>query len=154
MVGQRCTICGTTAFPPTAIWCPNPECDGGSGGGEAFEPVELSRTGTVWSYTDARYEPPSPYIVPGDQFEPFALAAVELAAEGLVVLGPMVPGVGVDDLSVGTEVELVVELLYSDDEHTYLVWKWKPTEGVTDQDRSAEGGAQFPVRPPPITPPR
>ena len=36
------------------------------------------------------------------------------------------PGVGVDDLSVGTEVELVLDTLYEDDEHEYMVWKWRP----------------------------
>jgi len=44
------------------------------------------------------------------------------------VLGQVVPGVSVDDLSVGDEVELVVDTLYEDDEHEYLVWKWRPVE--------------------------
>ena len=29
-------------------------------------------------------------------------------------------------LAVGTEVELVVDVLYEDDDHEYLVWKWRP----------------------------
>jgi hypothetical protein len=44
----------------------------------------------------------------------------------MVVMGQVVPGVTVDDLSVGTEVELVVDVLYEDDDHEYLVWKWRP----------------------------
>ena len=60
---------------------------------------------------------------------PFALAAVELAAEKMVVLGQVVPGVSVDDLSVGDEVELVLDTLYEDDDHEYLVWKWRPRPG-------------------------
>ena len=48
---------------------------------------ELSRTRPVWSYTDARYQPPPPYIPPPEEHVPFALAAVELAEEQLVVLG-------------------------------------------------------------------
>ncbi|HEX7460374.1 MAG TPA: benzoylsuccinyl-CoA thiolase, partial [Acidimicrobiales bacterium] len=57
---------------------------------------------------------------------PFAIAAVELAAEQMVVMGQVVPGVGVDDLTVGTEVELVLDTLYEDDEHEFMVWKWRP----------------------------
>ena len=68
----------------------------------------------MWSYTDAQYQPPPPYIPPTDPFEPFALAAVELP-EGMVVLGQVADGYGVADLHVGAEVELVVETL-SDDE--------------------------------------
>ncbi len=41
-------------------------------------------------------------------------------------MGQVVAGVGVDELSVGTEVELVLDTLYEDDDHQYLVWKWRP----------------------------
>ena len=57
---------------------------------------------------------------------PFCIAAVELAEEKMVVMGQVVPEVTVDDLAVGTEVELVVDVLYEDDDHEYLVWKWRP----------------------------
>jgi hypothetical protein len=43
-----------------------------------------------------------------------------------VVLGQVADGYGVGDLKVGTEVELVVEPLFADDEHEYVVWKWRP----------------------------
>jgi hypothetical protein len=45
-----------------------------------------------------------------------------------VVMGQVVPGVSVDDLSVGDEVELVVDTLYTDGESgtEHLVWKWRP----------------------------
>ena len=86
-----------------AGFCRNPACDG-----EEFETVELSRRGTVWSYTDAQYQPPPPYVPRTDPYEPFALAAVELA-EGITVLGQVADGYGVEDLRVGAEVELVVE---------------------------------------------
>jgi len=89
--------------------------------------VELSRRGRVWSYTDARYQPPAPYVA-ADPYVPFCLAAVELAAEKLVVLGQVVGGVTVDDLTVGDEVELVVDTLYSEDGVDHLVWKWRPVE--------------------------
>lgn len=121
LIGQRCNACETYVFPPTATWCPNPAC-----AGDRFERVELSRSGTVWSYTDAQYQPPAPYIVESDEFEPFTLAAVELAAEGLVVLGQVVGGYTTGDLEVGSEVELTLGPLHSDDLHTYLIWRWQP----------------------------
>ena len=79
----------------------------------------------MWSYTDAQYQPPPPYVPPTDPFEPFALAAVELP-EGLVVLGQVAAGYGVADLRVGQEAELVVETLYADDDGERTVWRWKP----------------------------
>ena len=124
LIGQRCGSCGTTVFPGTALACPNPHCTR-----VELDRVELSRRGTVWSYTDARYQPPPPYLVPTDEHEPFCIAAVELAADGLVVLGQVVPGVAVADLAVGTEVELVLDTLFTDDDdRDVIVWKWKPID--------------------------
>jgi uncharacterized protein len=120
LLGSRCAGCGTFAFPAEAQYCRNPDCASGE-----FETVELSRRGRIWSYTDARYQPPPPYVA-ADPYVPFCLAAVELAAEKLVVMGQVVAGVTVDDLSVGDEVELVVETLYREDGTDYLVWKWRP----------------------------
>lgn len=120
LLGSRCTACATVFFPPTEGFCRNPAC-----AGDELEPVELSRRGRVWSYTDARYQPPAPYLAPTDPYEPFALAAVELP-EGLVVLGQVAQGYGVEHLRVGAEVELVVETLYTDDVGDRTVWRWLP----------------------------
>ena len=122
LLGSRCAGCGTYAFPAERQYCRNPDCES-----TAFETVELSRRGRVWSYTDARYQPPPPYVA-ADPYVPFCLAAVELTNERLVVMGQVEAGVTVDDLSVGDEVELVVDTLYSDpdDGTDYLVWKWAP----------------------------
>jgi hypothetical protein len=125
LLGSRCTGCGTYSFPAASGYCRNPDCASTS-----FEAVELSRCGRVWSYTDARYQPPPPYVA-ADPYVPFCLAAVELAAEKLVVMGQVVSGVRVDDLSVGDEVELVVDTLYHDDGCDYLVWKWRPVAAAT-----------------------
>jgi len=122
LLGSRCTTCGTFFFPRADFFCRNPECDG-----TAFEEAPLSRTGRVWSYTANHYQPPPPYVA-ADPFVPFAIAAVELAEEKMVVLGQVVAGVGTDQLAVGTEVELVLETLYEDDDHTYVVYKWRPLE--------------------------
>jgi uncharacterized OB-fold protein len=120
LVGSRCTTCASTFFPRTVGFCRNPAC-----AGESFEELPLSRRGRVWSYTDAQYQPPAPYVSRTDPYEPFALAAVELP-EGLVVLGQVADGFGVADLTVGTEVELVVETLYTDESGERTIWKWRP----------------------------
>jgi hypothetical protein len=123
LLGSRCTTCSTVFFPREEAFCRNPGCVG-----DTFDDVELSRRGRVWSYTDARYQPPPPYIPATDPYEPFALAAVELEAEGLVVLGQVAAGYGVDDLTVGAPVELVVETLYTDEDGVdRSIWRWKPS---------------------------
>ena len=120
LIGRRCPECGTYQFPPTGEWCPNPHCTS-----TAMEDVELSRRGRVWSYTDAQYKPPAPFVAMTDPFEPFAIAAVELDAERIIVLGQVASGFGVGDLRVGSEVELVVEPI---DPSGALVWKWRPVQ--------------------------
>lgn len=131
LLGSRCTTCANVVFPPSEGFCPNPGCRGSE-----VETVELSRTGTIWSYTDARYQPPEPYVPAADPYEPFALAAVQLDAEGLVVLGQLAEGVTVDDVVVGDEVELVIEVLHRIEGTDQLIWRWKPT-GSSDGTRGA-----------------
>ena len=120
LLASRCTTCGSVFFPRTAGFCRNPAC-----AGEEFEVTELSRRGKVWSYTDAQYQPPPPYVPASDPYVPFALAAVELP-EGLVVLGQLANGYGVEDVRVGSEVELVVETLHSDETGERTIWRWLP----------------------------
>jgi uncharacterized OB-fold protein len=127
LLASRCTTCSNVVFPPVsgeagaaAFFCRNPACDG-----EEHATVELSRRGTVWSYTDAQYQPPAPYLSLSDPYEPFALAAVELP-EGLVILGQVAQGYGVADLRVGSEVELVVETLNVDETGERTIYRWKP----------------------------
>ncbi|GAA4612746.1 zinc ribbon domain-containing protein [Actinoallomurus liliacearum] len=116
LTGTRCTACGTVYFPPQTLTCRNPACHGGG-----LVATPLSSRGRIWSYADARYRPPPPYVS-GEEFEPYAVAAVELAAERIIVLGQVVRGVGIADLSVGMAAELVVEEL----DPGHLVWKWRP----------------------------
>jgi uncharacterized OB-fold protein len=127
LVGTRCTRCATVFFPPAEGFCRNPAC-----AGEEFEDVELSRHGVIWSYTDAQYQPPPPYLPRTDPYEPFALAAVELP-EGLVVLGQVADGYGVQDLKVGAEAELVVETLYTDADGDHTIWRWKPVAEMGEE---------------------
>ncbi len=120
LLGSRCSSCGTYFFPRATNYCRNPDCEGT----ELLE-APLSRTGRIWSITDNRYQPPAPYMST-DPFEPYSIAAVELADEKMVVLGQLVPGTEISDLHAGDEVELVLDTLYEDEDNEYLVWKWRP----------------------------
>ena len=123
--GSRCTQCATVFFPAEETWCRNPACTS-----TTFDAIELSRTGTIWSYTDAQYQPPPPYVA-ADPYVPFAIVAVELEAEGIVVLGQVVSGIEVSELEIGQRVELVSDVLYRDGDTDKLVWKWQPLERST-----------------------
>jgi uncharacterized OB-fold protein len=123
LIGTRCGACGTYYFPKLETVCRNPDC-----AGTQFDTVELSRTGTLWSFTNACYKPPEPYVA-ADPFVPYAIAAVELEREKMVVLGQVVTGIGVDRLKAGLAMELVVEAVPDAVEPSgKLVWKWRPME--------------------------
>lgn len=120
LIGSKCHRCGTYVFPPRANNCPNPTCDG-----DELAQVPLSRRGALWSYTENRYPPPAPYPAP-DPFEPFAIAAVQLADEGLIILGKVVEGTLAEDLEVGMEMELTTMTLYVDDDGVErVVYAWR-----------------------------
>ena len=120
LLGTRCKKCGTYFFPREQTFCRNPGC-----GGTELEEVKLSNRGKLWSFTDNHYAPPAPYVSP-NPFVPYAIAAVELAAEKMVVLGQVAEGYGVHSLKAGREMKLVLETLYEDDESRFVVWKWQP----------------------------
>lgn len=120
LLGTQCKSCSTYYFPKQTLFCKNPACNG-----EAFDEVQLSRTGTIWSFTNACYTPPEPYVA-ADPFVPYTIIAVELEKEKMVVLGQAVEGVDVSQLKAGMRVELVLEKLFEDAESTKLTWKWKP----------------------------
>ncbi|MEU6510263.1 zinc ribbon domain-containing protein [Streptomyces sp. NPDC046942] len=123
LLGTRCSSCASVFFPREDAHCRNPHCAGGP-----LEEVPLSRKGSIWSYTDSRYRPPSPYVSnPELPWEPRALIAVELAAERIVVLGQAAAGITVADLAVGMEVEVVPGVLHEDAETTWTIWHWRPT---------------------------
>ena len=125
LLGGRCPTCGASFFPKQWSFCRNPAC-----GGTELDDVELSTRGTLWSFTDNRYAPPPPYPAPqGDEpFEPYGVAAVELAEEQMVVLGQLARGTDVGALSLGQEMELVVEDFFETDDEVRTVWKWKVAE--------------------------
>jgi uncharacterized OB-fold protein len=120
LIGAKCPQCGTYVFPPRENNCPNPGCSA-----DELEQVAMSRRGTLWSYTENRYQPPVPYPQ-SDAFEAFAVAAVQLEAEGIIVLGKVVSGTLAADLKVGMEMELTTMPLFVDDdgfERTVYAWR-------------------------------
>ncbi|MGC4991443.1 Zn-ribbon domain-containing OB-fold protein [Nocardia salmonicida] len=124
LVGTRCNDCGTPYFPKNTLACRNPQCAGTHDGSELVEYL-FSTRGRIWSYADARYKPPAPYVSP-DPFVPYVVAAVELEVEQMVVLGQVVRGLTVDDLAVGMPVELTIGTLYEDEDAEHTVWMWRP----------------------------
>lgn len=120
LLGSRCETCGTTAFPPGRVACPNPSCSGTD-----LETVELSDRGRLWSWTVNHYPPPAPYVAP-DPFEPYGVAAVELAEERIVVLGQLAADVDLARLSVGDEMALSLGSLLHEDGSRRTIWAWRP----------------------------
>ena len=110
LIGTQCKECDTYFFPKNHEYCRNPACDSTD-----FREVELSRTGHIWSYTNACYKPPEPFV-----------AEEQLEKEEMVVLGQVVEGVGCEDLKVGMPVELVLAPLHETDEDIKMTWKWQP----------------------------
>jgi uncharacterized protein len=121
LIGTKCTKCGSFFFPREIVRCRNPHC-----GHNELADAPLSTKGTLWSFTGAEYQPPAPYVPRTNPFQPFAIAAVELAAEKITILGQVTDGVKVADLKIGQEMELALDTLLEDDETETIVWKWKP----------------------------
>lgn len=120
LIGAQCKHCGSYYFPKQLSYCKNPGCDS-----TEFEDVPLSRRGKIWSYTNACYQPPEPYVA-AEPYTPFSIAAVELDKEQMIVLGQVVAGIQPDDLKVGQEVELVLDTLHDSEEGEKVIWKWRP----------------------------
>ena len=118
LIGSRCTACGTYHFPPETFACRNPRCDS-----MTLEQVPLSRRGRVWSFTVNHFAAPPPALNT-DPFEPYAVAAVELSEERMVVLGRVATGTDLALVHAERVMEVIVEpVIPGADE---VVWKWKP----------------------------
>ena len=120
LIGTQCQDCGTYFFPKQNDYCRNPQCESTD-----FREVELSRTGKVWSYTNACYKPPAPFVAQ-EPFVPYAIAGVQLETEQMVILGQVIEGLTVDDLKVGMPMGLVLQPLHETDDDIKVTWKWQP----------------------------
>lgn len=130
LIGTQCQACKAIFFPPEHALCRNPACMG-----ESFQPLPLARTGKLWSYTTNEYQPPPPFVSPTEKYQPFAVAAVELAEEKIIILGQVPRRIKAEQLKIGMEMELVVEELFTEadeesgDQIQHTVWKWQPRQG-------------------------
>ena len=112
LLGMRCLDCSITVFG-RAVFCQS--CTSAR-----LEPVDLSRTGTLYSYTIVRV-PPSGWPGP----VPYVLGEVELP-EGPHVLAEVI-GIREADLRIGLDMELAVQSVKADEsDRPRVVYKWAP----------------------------
>ena len=132
LLGSRCAACGAHHFPrhDTCPYC----------SAEDPQPVELSRTGTLWAWTAVTAAPPG---YAGDV--PYGVGVVELP-EGIRVITRLT----VSDpaaLSLGQAMELRVVPLHADaDGNDVMTFAFAPVGGAHDRRRHHRGG-DAPLRP-------
>ena len=113
LIGGKCRKTGKLVFP-----CP-PD--------EAFEPAPLSREGIVWSYTIQRFRPKSPPYAGPEEFEPYAVAYVEIPGE--VIVETRLVNVDFDAIEIGMPVELTMAPFQSSNAtDTVLIHAFQPTD--------------------------
>lgn len=110
LIGGRERETGRVVFP-----CPS---------GERYEPVALSRTGTLWSYTIQRYRPKTPPYAGPEAFRPWAVAYVELPGE--VIVESRLTDVAFEDIRIGMTLELSMIPLDPDAADSVLIPAFRP----------------------------
>lgn len=114
LLGSRCTNCGNHMFPVQG-GCP--KCTGSD-----TETVELSPRGTLWTWTIQGFPPKSPPFIGNDDpatFRPFGVGYVELP--GQVKVESRLTVADPSRLSVGMEMELVLDPIGTDEEGNEIV---------------------------------
>ena len=115
LLGMRCQACGIYLFGP-AVFCP--ACTAAD-----LEAVELSRQGTLYSYTIVRV-PPAGWPGP----VPYVLGEVELP-EGPHILAEVIDCPAAE-LAIGLAVELAVQpVAAAESGPPRIVYKWRPAGG-------------------------
>ena len=109
-VGGRDRETGRITFP-----CP---------ASDRFEPVPLSRSGTLWSYTIQRFRPKSPPYAGPEAFEPFALGYVELPGE--TIIEARLTGVDFGGIEIGMALEFEPAPFEKADGETVLIPAYRP----------------------------
>lgn len=123
LIGTRCTNCGNHTFPAQS-GCP--KCTGSD-----MEQVELSRRGTLWTWTVQGFPPKAPpYAGDADPktFEPFGVGYVELP--GQVKVEARLTEADPAKLSIGMEMELTLVPLGTDaDGNEVVTFAFRPVAG-------------------------
>ena len=109
LLGNKCIICDRI-FGPLATFC-------FSCGSKALEKVALSRFGKLYSYTIV-------YMPTKQMKPPYAIGWVELP-EGIIITS-LLKGWEEKTLSVGINMELVVEVLWDEDGDEVIGYKFQP----------------------------
>ena len=87
-----------------------------------YDAVELSPTGTLWSWTIQSFRPKTPPYVGPEEFEPFAIGYVELADQ-VIVETRLTQTHG---LKIGMPMELVIEPF----DGNLLTYAFRPLEAT------------------------
>ncbi len=118
LLGSRCNSCATPYFPKSPA-CHNPDC-----AESKVEDAVFGPRGKLWSCAIQNYPPPLPARY-NEPYVPYAIGLVDLP-EGLRVLGRISTD-NPEGLQLGTDVELVLEELYRDEDgNEVITWKFKP----------------------------
>lgn len=112
LIGGRERTSGRVVFP-----CPP---------GSAYEPVTLSRSGTLWSYTIQRYRPKSPPYTGPEAFRPWPVAYVELPGE--VIVEARLTDVAFEDIHIGMPLELTMIPLDPESADPVMIPAFRPVE--------------------------
>lgn len=91
-----------------------------------FEPVPLSRSGKLWSYTIQRFRPKSPPYAGPEAFRPFPVAYVELA--GQTIVEARLVDVDFDAIEIGMDLEFTPTPLDPDAADSVLIPAFRPVE--------------------------
>lgn len=120
LLGSRCVTCGNHTFP---VQSGCPKCTG-----TETEVVELSRRGTLWTWTVQGFPPKAPpYAGDADPktFRPFGVGYVELPGE--VKVEARLTESDPERLHIGMEMELVIVPLATDaDGNEVVTYAFQP----------------------------
>jgi uncharacterized OB-fold protein len=117
LIGGRHGETGRIVFP-----CPT--------GDPRYAPEPLPRRGTVWSWTIQRFRPKSPPYTGPEEFQPFAIAYVELP--GAVIVEGRLIDVAFDAIAIGLEVETVIIPHATDAQgRTVMSYAFAPVQGAS-----------------------
>jgi len=127
LIAARCTECDNHMFP---MQDDCPRCSGAS-----TEQVELSPTGTLWTWTVQNYPPKSPPYagnVDPATFEPYGVGYIDI--DGKVRVESRLTVSEPADLEIGMKLELVIDPLYvNDDGDEVVTFAFAPASAATGE---------------------